>query len=131
MAAQIVSIALGVCAAGLLIYAFTLFVSASHLASSANAHPNAAEDQSHGLDGLGATLAGGFGFGILLAALVLLSIAVTGVIATERKLRLKPRVDMPATTPDVPVHPKIITSGTGNSIDQSAKNGDSEHQLDQ
>ncbi|HSX46334.1 MAG TPA: hypothetical protein VLG27_05045 [Candidatus Saccharimonadia bacterium] len=53
---RIVSIALVPFSVLLLFWAIMFFQDASHYVTSANAHPNAAEDQPHGLDGLVAIL---------------------------------------------------------------------------
>jgi ABC-type Fe3+ transport system permease subunit len=86
---RIVSIALVVLAVVLLVGAISLFHEASQYASSANAHPNAAEDQPHGLDALGAIFEGGFGFVVLIVSIGLFIVAFTMFFGTSRKLKKK------------------------------------------
>lgn len=131
MVAQIASIALGVCAVGLLIYAFFLFYDASQLSNSATMHPNAAEDQPHGLDGLGAALAGGFGLAILFTALVLLAISVAATLATERRLRRLSGASMPAETPEMMTQSQATIPEPGAATEQSANSAEPDKKPDQ
>ncbi len=86
---RIVSIGLAIFAVVLLIGTISLFHSASHDLAGANAHPNAAEDQPHGLDALGAIFEGGFGAVVLLGSIVIFILAFTMFFGTSWKLRKK------------------------------------------
>jgi len=86
---RIISIALAVFAVVLFIWSLSLFRSAGHVGTEANAHATVAEDQPHGLDSLGALALGGLAFGVLATSVGCIILAITMFTGTTLKLRKK------------------------------------------
>jgi hypothetical protein len=86
---KFVSIVLAFFAVMLLVWAINLFHEANQYAISASANQNAAEDQPHGLDALGAIFGAGIGLVVLTASVVLFIVALVMFLITSIKLKKK------------------------------------------
>lgn len=86
---RIISIILTVFAIVLFIGSINVFNEANQAAIDARAHPNAAEDQPHGLDGLGAMLGYGVGLVLLVVSIILFTVTLTIFFVTSSKIKKK------------------------------------------